>query len=309
MTALDEEGFATTTKAMPVVGVWHATDALGSLPGVAAGTVPFNGTAVGMTTVTVSNAGLNTGQGQLRLAIADQRGDGRPDFGYQGRVLYADSISPASVGFAGGTVTITGTGFRAGNAVTVNGVAATVTSWSATSIVAVAPASSALGSAGALVADVAVTDLQTGGSTVMTGALTYSASPPNVMTLVSAPTGTVYVGDVGMAPFAVKVTSWDGVTPVAGAAVVFSASSGSVQFGACGAASCTVMTNAAGVASTTVTPVAAGVGWVVGCGECGNGAGLVYGGGAGADGDGGAAGGVYCGGCDGGVDAAGGGGG
>ncbi len=250
VTALDEEGFATTTKAMPVVGVWHATDALGSPPGVAAGTVPFNGTAAGMTAVTVSNAGMN----QLRLAIADQRGDGRPDFGYQGRVLYADSISPASVGFGGGTVTITGTGFRAGNVVTVNGAAATVTSWSATSIVAVAPASSA----GSLVADVAVTDLQTGGSTVMTGALTYSAAPPNVMTLVSAPTGTVYVGDVGTAPFAVKVTSWDGVTPVAGAAVVFSASSGSVQFGACGGASCTVMTNAAGVASTTVTPVAAG---------------------------------------------------
>jgi IPT/TIG domain len=254
VTALDEEGFATSTKAMPVVGVWNATDAPGSLPTVAAATIPFNGEGMGMTSVPVSS----TGQNQYRIAIADERGDGRPDYGYQGRVLYADSISPASVGYAGGTVTITGTGFRPGNVVTVNGVAANVTSWTANSIVAVVPASTLLGSTGALVADVAVTDLQTGGSTVMSGALTYSSAPPNVMTLVSAPSGTVYVGDVGTVPFAVKVTSWDGSTPIAGASVVFSTSSGTVQFGACGAASCTVMTNAAGVASTTITPLAAG---------------------------------------------------
>ena len=35
VTAEDEQGFATTAKAMPVIGVWNATDALGSLPGVA----------------------------------------------------------------------------------------------------------------------------------------------------------------------------------------------------------------------------------------------------------------------------------
>ncbi len=121
--------------------------------------------------------------------IADQRGDGRPDYAYQARVLYADAISPASVGYAGGTMTITGTGFRPGNTVRVNGVTAVVTSWSATAIVAVAPPLSALGGSNALTADVTVTDTQTGGTTVMTGALSYVAAPPNVMALVSGPGG------------------------------------------------------------------------------------------------------------------------
>ena len=41
--------FATTTKAMPVVGIWNATDARGSLPGVASASRPFNGAATGST--------------------------------------------------------------------------------------------------------------------------------------------------------------------------------------------------------------------------------------------------------------------
>ncbi len=125
VTAEDEQGFATTTKAMPVIGVWNATDARGSLPGVASAGEAFNGAATGMTTLTTSF----TQPKQLRIAIADQRGDGRPDYNYQARVLYADSVTPSTVSGAGGTVTITGMGFRTGNAVLVNGVAATVSSW------------------------------------------------------------------------------------------------------------------------------------------------------------------------------------
>ena len=252
VTAQDELGDATMAKAMPVVGVWQTSDALGTIPTVAAAPAAFNSLGYGMTAVGVSSVQPE----QLRIVIADQRGDGRPDFAYQARVLYADTISPASVSYAGGTVTITGTGFRAGNAVLVNGVAATVTSWSATSIVAVVPPSSALGSSSALTANVTVKDVQTGGTTVMTGALSYTATPPNVMTLVSEPSGTVYVGDVAATLFTVKVTTWDG-TPVAGATVGFTATGG-VVFGACGAATCTMMTNAAGIAATTVTPTAAG---------------------------------------------------
>ena len=75
-----------------------------------------------MTTLTASFAQAE----QVRIAIADERGDGRPDYNYQARVLYADSVSPAAVNAAGGVVTITGMGFRTGNAVLVNGVAATV---------------------------------------------------------------------------------------------------------------------------------------------------------------------------------------
>jgi len=254
VTAEDEQGFATTAKSMPVLGVWNASDALGSLPGVAGAGEAFNGEATGMTTLTASF----TQPDQLRIAIADQRGDGRPDFNYGARVLYADSLSPAAVSAAGGSVTITGMGFRTGNTVTVNGVLATVSSWTANTIVATVPSIHALGSTTALVADVVVTDLSTGGTTVMRHALSYAAPVP-VLSLVSAPSGLVEVGVSAATPFAVRVLNGDGVTPVVGEVVTFTATTGTVQFAACGAASCTVNTDANGMASTLVTPLSAGM--------------------------------------------------
>jgi hypothetical protein len=253
VTAEDEQGFATSAKAMPVIGVWNATDALGSLPGVAGAGEAFNGETNGMTTLTTAFTQPN----QLRIGIADQRGDGRPDFNYQARVLYADSLSPATVSAAGGTISISGMGFRTGNAVTVNGIAATVSSWTANTIVATVPSIDALGSSTALVADVAVTDLSTGGTTVMTQSLSYAAPVP-VLSLVSAPSGLVQLSQPAATPFAVKVLNGDGVTPVVGEAVTFTATNGSVQFSACGAASCTVSTGANGIASTLVTPMSTG---------------------------------------------------
>lgn len=254
VTAQDEDGFATAAKAMPVIGVWNATDALKTLPSVASVVTAFNGTAYGMTSLTVASAL----PAQLRIAIADQRGDGRPDFGYQARVLYADSISPASVSADGGTVTIAGMGFRAGNMVTVNGVPAAVTSWTATSIVATVPSSRTLGFTTAIAADVTVTDASTRGSTVMTGALNYTAPLPS-LNLVTAPSGTVFAGDTAAVPFAVKALAADGTTPVANQLVSFTAGGGgSVQFGACGGAVCSGITDSSGVASTTVLALAAG---------------------------------------------------
>ena len=253
VTAEDEQGFATTAKAMPVMGVWQASDAQGSLPGVAAVGEAFNGEANGMTTLTTSF----TQPSQLRIAIADQRGDGRPDFNYQARVLYADSLSPATVSAAGGTVSITGMGFRTGDAVTVDGVAATVSSWTANTIVAAMPSIDDLGANTPLVADVAVTDLSTGGTTVMAQSLSYTAPAP-VLSLVSAPSGLVPLGQAASTPFAVKVLSSAGVTPVVGEVVTFTATSGSVQFAASGAGSCTVSTDANGMASTLVTPLSVG---------------------------------------------------
>ena len=253
VTAEDEQGFVSTAKAMPVIGVWNATDAQNSLPGVAAASEAFNGEASGMTTLTVQTSQPN----QLRIAIADERGDGRPDFNYQARVLYADSLAPAFVPATGGTVTITGTGFRPGNTVTVNGVAAAVASWSATSIVATVPSLHALGSSNALVADVQVGDLSSGGTTVMRQALTYGTPVPT-LNLVTAPSGGAIVGQQTGVPVAVQALGADGVTPIAGQAIIFTSTGGTVQFGACGAASCTVVTNASGVASTTVTPLTPG---------------------------------------------------
>jgi hypothetical protein len=254
VTAVDEQGFATTAKAMPVIGVWNATDPLGTLPGVAAAGEPFNGEATGMTTLTTSF----TQPGQLRIVVADQRGDGRSDFNFQARALYADSLTPATVSAAGGIVTITGMGFRTGNAVFVNGVAATVSNWSANTIVATVPSLHALGSATALVADVTVEDLSTGGTTVMTGALSYTA-PVTTLSLLTAPSGTVILAQQAVTPLAVQVLQGDGVTPVVGEAVTFTATNGAVQFAACGAATCTLHTDGNGIASTLVTPETAGV--------------------------------------------------
>ena len=253
VTAEDEQGFATTAKAMPVIGLWNATDPLGSLPGVAVAGGPFNGAATGMTTLTTSF----TQPDQLRMAIADERGDGRPDYNYQARVLYADSLSPAAVSAAGGTITITGMGFRTGNAVFVDGVVATVSSWGANTIVATVPSLHALGSSTALVADVKVEDLSTGGTTVMTHALSYAA-PVTTLSLLTAPSGTVILGQQAATPFAVQVLQADGVTPVLGEAVIFTTTGGTVQFSACGAAACTVHTDGRGIASTLVTPKTSG---------------------------------------------------
>jgi hypothetical protein len=254
VTAEDEQRNVSMAKAMPVIGIWNATDAPGSLPTVAAAGEAFNGEASGMTTL----SGQNTQPNQLRILVADERGAGRPDFNYGARVLYADSVAPATLPAAGGTITITGMGFRPGNTVTVNGVEATVSSWSANTIVATVPSLHALGSSTGLVADVEVDDLSSGGSTVMTQVLTYGTPAP-ALNLLTAPSGTVIVSQAASVPFAVQMLAADGVTPLVGQPIVFTASGGTVQFGACGAGSCTVLTNASGVASTTVTPLTAGV--------------------------------------------------
>ena len=255
VTALDETGSASMVKAMPMIGVWSGTDATGIAPTVAATPVAFNSFGVGLSTVTVQGTG--SGAGSLRLAISDQRGAGRPDFAYQARVLYADAIQPANVGANGGTVVITGTGFRAGNVVTVNGVAAAVTAVTANSITAVAPSLRALGSTKALLATVAVADVTTNGVTTMTSALGYGTVQER-MQVVSAPAGTVVQGKAAATAFAVQVMAADGVTPVANETVTFAVTTGYAMFGACDAVSCAVKTNAQGVASTTVTPTTLG---------------------------------------------------
>jgi hypothetical protein len=254
VTALDESGFATTAKAMPLIGAWAATDPTGTLPTVAATPSAFNTITLGMTAT-----GVATTQAEgLRFVIADTRGDGRPDFAYQARVFYADTVQPVITSVNGGQIAIDGMGFRAGNEVKVNGVPATVSSWTATTIVAVAPSQSAFPSNPAGPVDVEVVDLSTGATTVMSGALTYGGSAPDQMKLVSAPSGTVQVGTPAVVPFAVRVLQSDGATPMAGLPVTFTASGATVHFGACNAGTCVLMTDATGLASTMVTPTAFG---------------------------------------------------
>ena len=255
VTALNEQGLATTAKAMPVIGIFAPTDQWFDLPSAALQATAFQGWTIGTTTLTTATGSMSS----VRIGIADERGDGRPDFAYQARMFYADSVSPATIGAAGATVTITGSGFRSGNAVTINGVPVTVQSWSASAIVVKAPAMAAVKAPNKVGVDVQVSDLTTGATTLMSNALTYDADAglPNTMRLISIQNAAMYAGDTAATPFAVQIMNADGVTPVAGETIVFSATAGNVQFG-CGSATCSVVTNAQGVAQSSVTPIAAG---------------------------------------------------
>ena len=254
VTAQDEQGLTTTSKSLPVIGLWNASDATGIAPSVARAPAAFNSAASGMTTLT-AQTGTGSQPYSFRMTIADQRGDGRPDYGYQARILYADSITPANVPSFGGPVTIAGMGFRPGNTVTVNGVAATISSWTANTITAVVPS---LRAATAVTADVMVRDLVSGATTTMSGALSYTAPQPTLV-LLSGPAGQVFTGSTANTPFVVQLLQGDGVTPITGAPVALSFSGSQVRFDACGTGSCTLSTDAQGQISTTITPLAPGV--------------------------------------------------
>jgi hypothetical protein len=110
-----------------------------------------------------------------------------------------------------------------------------------------------------------VTPLSAGSVTLLAvdGETTLSASfnvipRPDVMRLNSAPTGSVPSGTLASPAFAVQLIAGDGVTPIAGRIVTFSATSGSVRFTACGSSACVLVTNVDGIASSSIMPLAGG---------------------------------------------------
>ncbi len=257
VTGLDEQGFATTHKMMPTIGIYAQTDHPSwDLPSLAVAPTAFQALGLGTTTVSAATGTMT----QMTIGIADQRQDGRPDFAFQGRVFYANSVSPERLPADGGTVTISGMGFRLGNQVKVNGVTAAVTSWTSTAIVVTMPTMTAAGATDKTAVDVVIADISSGARSTMTGALTYDTSStlPNSMKLVSAQQASADVGNVAPAAFSVQVVGGDGKTPVAGESVVFSVAGNMGQWAACGAATCTVTTDAGGMASTGITPLQAG---------------------------------------------------
>jgi hypothetical protein len=252
VTALDETGAATTSKAQPLIGVWNVGD--GGLPTVASEPWSMNSMAPGVTQLWMP---AGSTPGNYMFAVADQYGGGRPDFGYSARVLYAAGVTPSVLATGGGKIVIDGEGFRQGNQVSVNGVAAKVVSWSSTEIVAMAPSMTAAGASLAMPVDVMVTDVATGGETDIANGFVYSDVQQDAMSVLSQP-GTLETGVVAAAPFTVQLTKADG-SPIANASVSFSVASGSAGFAACaGAATCTLETNALGTVSTTVIGGAAG---------------------------------------------------
>ncbi len=250
VTAQDAQGAPTMAKMMPILGVWQATDAPGQLPTVASQVTAFN-TVVGTTALRVASTAYKT----FRFAVSDQRGGGRKDYAYAGRLLYADAVAPINVPASGGVVTITGMGFLPGSTVTVAGQPATVNSTTATKLVVSVPTLQSIGRGQGFWADVAVRDPLTGATTTMTQAISYGSATDS-LALVSAPAAKVQTGLP--TSFVVRAVAPDAVTSLVGEQVVFSAVTGAVTL-PCGSSSCPIITDAAGIAKINVTPTTDGL--------------------------------------------------
>ena len=239
--SLDSAGQVTQNKARVLLGVWEGGDEPGSAP-LLNTTQPFLEDQVGLTFLPVQTLS----DGLIRVGIADERGDGRPDFLYRGRVLYADKIQPERMTTAGGPIVIRGMGFRPQNQVTINGVAAAITSLTPTEITAIAPASE--GVTGSV--DVEVFDPATLGSAVIEGGFSYDGADGDQIGVVTAPQNSVEMG-VPM-PFTVRTVAADCMTPAGGVIVTYSVTSGLAVL-SCGQSTCVIRAGGDGIATVSVT--------------------------------------------------------
>jgi hypothetical protein len=239
--SLDETGAPTSAKAIPSLGVWDAFDAVGSTAvGSEAG---LNGLATGQSWLQVAAAGDDI----VRLGIADQRGDGRPDYAYQGWVLYADTVQPQRLPASGGPIVIHGMGFRSTDTVQVGGRQALITSISPNEITAIAPAA-ATGVTGSV--NVEVDDLPIYyASTIIFGGISYDAGSLDSLTLLTAPVSSVPIGVPE--PFSVLALD-SNLNPAGGVSVLYTVTSGTATLG-CGLSTCTVTATGDGRATLSVT--------------------------------------------------------
>ena len=239
--ALDETGAPTNLKAMPALGVWDAFDAAGT-PAIGFG-AGLNGLATGQSWLQVSASGDDI----VRLGIADERGDGRPDYAYQGWVLYADTVQPQRLPASGGPIVIHGMGFRPADTVQVGGQQAMVTSISPNEITAIAPPA-ATGVTGSV--DVEVDDLPIyDAAAILSGGVSYDSGNGDALTLVTAPMSTVPIGVP--VPFSV-IALGPNLTPAGGVSVIYTVVSGTATLG-CGQSSCTITATGDGRATMNVT--------------------------------------------------------
>ena len=238
--ALNEAGLPTETKALPVIGVWNAFNAVSS---PAIGWAPaLNGYATGETWLQVTSGSDDI----VRLGIADLRGDGRPDYAYNGWVLYADTVQPQRLPTSGGPVVIHGMGFRPSDTVSIGGHPAVVTSISPNEITAIAPAASA-GTIGSV--DVEVDDLPIFYAlAIISGGISYDSGNGDSLTLKTAPAGTVPTGVP--IPFTVTALGPD-LTPAGRVTVTYTISTGNATLG-CGANTCSVTATGDGIATMNV---------------------------------------------------------
>lgn len=241
--AVDETGTPSEVKAMPAIGAWDAFDAV-SAAAVAAAPA-LNGNAAGETWLRVSTRGADV----VRLGVTDQRGDGRPDYAYNGWVLYADTVSPPRLPAAGGTMVIEGMGFHESDTVLVGGQPATVLGISPNEISAIAPPAAA-GATGSV--DVEIDDQPVFyAAAIISGGVSYDSGTGDALSLVTAPMNTVPIG-VPL-PFSVLALGAD-LSPAGGVTVTYTVTSGTATLG-CGKTSCPVTATGDGRASMSVTAV------------------------------------------------------
>jgi hypothetical protein len=253
VTALDENGQPTETKLLPVIGIWQLSDKTGD-PAPASTPSAFNTTTPGMSRLDAQFSSSDT----YRVGIADFRGDGRPDYFYQARLLYADTVAPARISLAGGVATLSGTGFNQELQVTVAANNAASLAVTASQIQVAMPAAIQDGTA-----TIQVMDPASGAFSQMVNALSYGAASTDLLLLLQAAEPAAPVGAPAAYPIRVRAVAADGITPVTGATVAWNATNG-LQLSVCnGASACSVLSDEAGESSTSVTPTANGVSTIV----------------------------------------------
>jgi hypothetical protein len=249
VTALDESGVASENKSQPVVGMWALADP-GISPAPANTPSAFNTTFFGVTRLDASILQSTA----FRVGLPDYRGDGRPDYAYHARLFYGDSVTPARASVAGGTaIGVLGYGFQNNSTLNVAGTNLALLSETSNQIIATTqPRPDGL-------QNIVLTDANAGGSSTMTGALTVGAGPTDTIRLLSGTNQKAPVGGQAPNPIVMQAVTANGITPVAGASVFFTATP-PVAFSACGGgATCTVVTDGTGQVSTFVTVLSSGV--------------------------------------------------
>src|SRR5581483_8980127 len=243
VTALDETSVATEVKALPVIGIWALADPPGTDP-PSFTPMAFNSLTFGMTQLD----SVLLQSTDFRIGISDYRGDGRPDYRYQARFFYGDTVTPTRASVRGGTpIMIQGFGFGNAAGASVGNASATVLSSSPNQILATAPA------VADGVASLALADPASGVSSIMTDVLTFGASSTDILKLLSGANPAVPVGTQAPIPFRVQVMDATGTIPVDGASVEFSSSPVAGLSACAGLSSCTVLTDQTGEAMTWVT--------------------------------------------------------
>jgi hypothetical protein len=247
VTALDETGAPSESKSAPVVGMWTLGDPLGTAP-PAFTQAAFNSDTFGMsrldTQIVTSNSFI--------IGIADLRGDGRPDYHYHAHVLYGDSVNPRRVPVMGGPVILQGTGFAPGLAVALGSASAPLLITNASQMLAAVPGQSDGQQT------ITISDPVRGAFSIMTGVLTFGAASTDSLVLLQGVNPPTPVGTQAANAVTVRVVASDGITPVNGATVGWTATNGAALSACAGASTCSAISDESGMASTWVTPAAAG---------------------------------------------------